>query len=487
MRKDLSQIEKQKILFATAEAAPYVKVGGLADVAGALPPTLLRTHASEADIRMILPFHPKLRTIALDIRKLGSFKLKSGQAPLEAGLYITSLDGVPLYLIETDAINEASSVYESDAALDAAKYVPFSLAILEACLFLDWIPDILHLNDWHTALTAHALKTLYKSHLQFKDIKTILSIHNLPYNGYGSQVVMSEMGFSPSNDQDLPLWARFTPLPLGISSSDKVVFVSRGYADEVLQEPMGSGLAEYLQMHKDKLDGFVNGIDTKVWDPATDPKLPFNFTADNLQGKAKNKSALQEELGFRVDERVPLLTVVSRLVRQKGIDIVLDALRKTLDLPWQFVILGTGDTDLEDAIRAMAGEFPERIAGIIKYDDAIAHRLYAAGDLYLMPSLYEPCGLSQMFAMRYGNLPLARATGGLRDTVIDFSSSSAEATGFLFEGTTGEDMAYCLRIALEQFKNQDLWPQMQQNAMRKNFSWDHAAEAYWNLYRQLAA
>lgn len=487
MAAEIKTDPKIKVLFATTEAAPYVKVGGLADVAGALPPTLTRLHADELDMRLIMPYHPQIKQKNLPVRSLGSFKLSTGAQALDVDLYVSSLEEVPLYLVDTRAIQEESAVYEGDPALDATKYVPFSLAILEACRFLGWVPDILHLNDWHTALAAYALKTMYKSDPLFAGVKTLLSVHNLPYNGYGAQPVMLEMGFAPSEDPELPEWARFTPLPLGIASSDKVVFVSKGYADEVLEEPMGSGLAEYLGLYPERLDGFVNGIDTELWDPMTDPKLRHPFSHNNLSGKALNKADFQEEYGFRVDERIPLLTVVSRLVNQKGIDIILDALAEIRDLPWQFAILGTGDVVLEQRIREMAVSMPERVAAILKYDDAIAHEIYASGDLYLMPSLYEPCGLSQMFAMRYGNIPVARATGGLRDSVTDYASSPEEATGFLFEGTTGSEMAATLREALILFKDKDAWSEIQKNAMTRDFSWNQASLAYWNLYRQLAA
>lgn len=473
------------VLFASAEVAPFAKVGGLGDVSGALPPALRDLAAGTLDIRLMMPFHAATKKFNPPHRLIGNFSFEANGRSIDTDLFISEISSVPVYLLDNEFINHDSPVYHGDWALDGMKYVTFSIAILEALRYLDWKIDILHANDWHTALSVHDLKTSYGDDPFFSGVKTILSVHNLPFNGWGSQEAMIALGLEPSIDPDLPDWAKFTPLPMGLSAADKFIAVSPNYAQEILTPEFGCGIEDYLQKHSDKVIGILNGIDESKWDPATDKAISSNFSLDNIEGKFKNKLDLQKALGFEVNPDIPLLTTVSRLDRQKGIPSIFKVLPDLADLPWQFALLGTGDPELERQANELSDQYPDRIACILKYDDIIARMLYASGDIFLMPSLYEPCGLSQMFAMRYGNLPVATSTGGLADSILDYSNDLGSATGFLYPEKNEEGLEQALRLALQVYEDKRSWAIMRRNAMSAHFSWRLSAGKYLDVYRKL--
>jgi len=476
---------KIKVLFATAEAAPFAKVGGLGDVGGALPPSLLQNFSDEIDIRTIMPFHAVVKSKNPPRKKIGDFSFQANDQQLDCELFISDIDGVPVYLLDNAYINHDSPVYHGDWQLDGMKYASFSLALLEALRYLNWKIDILHANDWHTALAVHALATTYKNDPFFSGVKTVLSIHNLPYNGWGSQEAMNRLGFTASQDPDLPDWAKYTPIPMGIAAALKVMTVSPGYSQEILTPEYGCGMENYLQKHSDKVMGILNGIDEDRWNPAEDEAISHHFTVDDLASRVQNKLDLQKALGFEVDQNIPLLTIVTRLSDQKGVPSIFDALPQLLDRSWQFALLGSGSSELEARARTLAETHPDRIACFIKYDDVISRVLYASGDIFLMPSLYEPCGLSQMFAMRYGNLPLATATGGLIDSIRDYSADPQTATGFLYDEKTTAGLLRSLNLALDVYEDQDAWQLMQKNAMTTDFCWKTSALKYLDVYKSL--
>ena len=283
----------------------------------------------------------------------------------------------------------------------------------------------------------------------------------------------------------MPDWAKFTPLPMGISAADKIITVSPGYAREILTPEYGCGIEVYLQKHSGKVTGILNGIDESRWDPAEDETLSHNFSVENLSQRVNNKLDLQRALNFDVNENVPLLTIVTRLSEQKGVPAILEALPRLIDREWQFALLGTGSPELETQVGQLAKAHPERVAAFIKYDDVIARMLYASGDIFLMPSLYEPCGLSQMFAMRYGNLPVATATGGLADSIRDYSADPQTATGFLYAQKATAGLVQAVSLALDVFQNKKAWQVMQTNAMATDFSWATSARKYLEIYKSL--
>jgi starch synthase len=467
-----------RVLHLAAEADPLIKVGGLGDVAAALPRALRNLPAdilgdTQLDIRLALPHHASIRT---DARPVAIFPMERDGKELSVQISETSLDGMPVYLIGGEPITGAGGVYSSNPALDSAKYAFFSLAALQIPRLLNWQADIIHAHDWHTALAAYAL-LLKRWDGQMTGISSVLTLHNLPYMGADVTDVLKSHGL-PVAQTDLPDWARALPLPLGLFSADRVVAVSPTYAQEILTPEFGCGLETFLHRRKDTLLGILNGIDTASYNPATDPALPFQYTADNPSIREKNKIALQEKLGLPVDPLLPILAMVTRLDQQKGVDIVFNVLQKLTDLPWQFILLGTGDLKLEEEARALQAAFPERIRIEARFDAALARQIYAGADTLLMPSRYEPCGLAQMIAMRYGCLPIVHATGGLSDTVTD-------AVGFRFKSNTPRTLRAAIIKSLAAYSDRPRWLSQQTAAMRADFSWAQSAKKYFELYQSL--
>lgn len=476
---------QMRILMVAAEAAPLIKIGGLGDVAGVLPKAIQSLNPSGIDMRVILPYHQVLRQKNLKTITLGSFKLETPAGKIPCHLHQYEGAEIPIYLLSNSFIDDTPGVYNGNPADDAMKYMSFSMAVLEAAKLLDWKFDVLHANDWHTAVSLHLLRTMRKKDPFFAGSKGILTVHNMPYNGWGSQKAMKTLGIKPSKNRKLPAWARHTPLAMGLAAADKVVAVSKGYAEEILTEPFGSGLSEFMQTLGDKLTGIVNGIDTDSYNPELDKHIAAHYSSADLSGKTACKQALQELAGFKVNPEIPIFSIVSRLDNQKGIGLALDSISRMVEEDWQFVLLGTGAPELEAQAADLAKEHTEKIACFIRFDDGLARKLYAGADVFLMPSLYEPCGLSQMISMRYGNLPLAHAVGGLKDTIIDYSKQADDATGFLFKDASGKGLRQAMQKALKVFKQREVWKKLQTNAMEKNFSWSISAREYLAAYQSL--
>ncbi|MGQ9833754.1 MAG: glycogen synthase [Candidatus Villigracilaceae bacterium] len=471
-----------KVLFVAAEADPFIKVGGLGDVAGSLPRALhALTHdftgGIDVDVRLVLPLHTMVRTESATLRPTVTFRLTRIGSKELVQIFETSLDGVPVYFVAGDPINRNGAVYSSNAALDGEKYTFFSLAVLEMLPHLGWQPDILHANDWHTALTVYAL-WMRRQKNEFPGTCSVLTVHNLPFMGPDLASRLAAYGL-PLVTSGLPKWARAMPLPLGLWSADAIVGVSPTYAREILTPEYGAGLEDFLQTRSDVLHGILNGIDTKLFDPATDETLAFNFKTENVSMRMLNKKDLQVRMDLKKDPSIPLLAMVSRMDPQKGVDLALDALRLLGDLPWQVIILGTGDPVLESQARLLQADFSEQVRVETRYDATLARQIYGGADILLMPSRYEPCGLAQMIAMRYGCLPLVRATGGLKDTVIP------DQTGFVFDDNTAEALAAAIRKALALYPDRKRWQAMQKTAMSQDFSWERSARRYFNLYQSL--
>jgi len=474
-----------RILMVAAEASPLIKIGGLGDVAGVLPKAIKALNPTAIDMRVILPYHQVLKQKNLKPKLLGSFNLEALSGVIPCQLFRYEDSEIPVYLISNSCIDDTPGVYCGNPADDAMKYMSFSMAVLEAAKLLNWKFDVLHANDWHTAVSLHLLRARRKTDPFFAGSKGLLTVHNMPYNGWGSQAAMKSLGIKPSTNRKLPVWARFTPLAMGLAAADKVVAVSKGYAEEILTEPFASGLSAFTQTLGEKLTGIVNGIDTDSYNPATDKHIAAWFSSSDLSGKAVCKQALQKLAGFKTDPEIPIFSIVSRLDNQKGIGLALDAINKMIKQNWQFVLLGTGAKELEVQAAELAEEHPEKVACFIRFDDGLARQIYAGADILLMPSMYEPCGLSQMISMRYGNLPLAHAVGGLKDTIVDYSTHPQIATGFLFEEASSKAIRKSMLESLSVFKKKSVWTQLQINAMEKNFSWSISAGEYLATYQSL--
>lgn len=465
------------VLFLAAEAEPFVKVGGLGDVAGALPRALraLTSDNVRVDVRLVLPMHS---VVHADARPAAAYSLKRGGAEVRVEAFETALDGMPVYFIDGEPIRASGSVYSSDNTLDGEKYTFFSLAALELPRQIGWDADIIHANDWHTALAAYG-NLVKRWDEGARRVASVMTVHNLPFMGPNVAALLDEYGL-PHAQTDLPEWARLMPMPLGLWASDAIVAVSPSYAREILTPEYGCGLEEFLALRADTLYGILNGLDVASFNPKDDPALGVNFDVDTLEKRPKNKELLQERLGLPREPLTPLFGIVSRMDPQKGVDIAFSALKSIRKLEWQAVILGTGDPKLEETAVKLQAELPERVKAQTRYDAGLARQIYAGADMFLMPSRYEPCGLSQMIAMRYGCIPIARAVGGLNDTVIHGE------TGFLFKPASFRSLAAAIRSALNTYADKTVWTNMQKAGMSKDFSWGNSARQYLELYQSLA-
>jgi len=468
------------ILFLAAEAEPFVKVGGLGDVAGTLPRALraLSTEELKIDIRLVLPQHSVIRQDSL--RPVKIYSIPRGSSEVQVEVYEGTLDGMPVYFINGDAIRASGSVYSSNNKLDAEKYVFFSLAALDLPQQLNWTPNIIHCNDWHTAVASYA--NLVRRWADKKHhTASVITIHNLPFLGPDIQDILESYEL-PLANTDLPAWARVKPMPLGLWASDAMVAVSPTYAQEISYDQVfGSGLQDFFKTHSDTLMGILNGLDIASYDPATDPVIEKRFSADDLSARKRNKTALQEKLGLPVLPDVPLLGMVSRMDEAKGIDIALKGLKMLSKQNWQLVLLGAGNPKIEDQARKLQELLPDRVRVETRYDAKLARQIYAGSDIFLMPSRYEPCGISQMIAMRYGSVPLVRAVGGLHDTVTD------SETGFVFVDTKVKSFNDTLKRALVLYPYHSRWANLQKAGMAQDFSWTKSAQKYLELYEKLIA
>jgi starch synthase len=465
------------VLFLAAEAEPFVKVGGLGDVAGTLPRALraLSTDELKIDVRLVLPYHSVIRDESL--KPVGIYSIPRGEAEVQAEAFEGVLDGMPVYFINGDPIRASGSVYSSNNKLDAEKYVFFALAALELPRQTNWNPNIIHCNDWHTALAAYG--NLVRRWEDRKNrIASMITIHNLPFLGPDVKEIL-ELYNLPLANTDLPDWARVLPMPLGLWASDTIVAVSPTYADEILHEEFGSGLQDFFRNRAESIYGILNGLDIASYDPQTDSVIANQFSADDLPARKQNKTALQEKLGLPVLPDVPLLGMVSRMDEAKGIDIALKGLKMLGKQKWQLVILGAGNPKLEEQAKKLQEFLPDRVRVETRYDARLARQIYAGSDIFLMPSRYEPCGISQMIAMRYGSVPLVRAVGGLHDTVTE------SETGFVFVDTKVKSFNDTLRRALQLYPYHSRWANLQKAGMAQDFSWSRSAQKYVELYKKL--
>jgi starch synthase len=471
------------VLFLAAEAAPFVKVGGLADVAGSLPDAL---RALGHDVRLALPgygaidwlrFAPVLRT---------RFDVPHAYGPQTAEIHETRSGQTPVFLVTGPPIPRDGRIYGAGIGEDAPKFIFFSLAALFSCQALGWKPDVLHANDWHTGTAVQWLATEGRRNEFFRSAASVMTIHNLLYRGEGSGRFLAEYRVPLTEaSRFLPDWLRDSPLALGLLGADMLSTVSPTYAREILTPAFGEGLDGILRARQDRLRGIVNGIDMDLWNPATDETLAAPFDGGTLAKRAANKKALQEEARLATEPRTPLAAVVSRLDTQKGFEIAVPAVRRWLAAGGQFVVLGTGQPSLEREFAAIERDHPGRASARLRFDTPFARRIYAGADMVLIPSRYEPCGLTQMIAMRYGAVPVARRTGGLADTVRD--AGDPDGNGFLFDEFSAWALGGALDRALSVYAHPEQWGQIQKRGMRSDFSWDRSAAQYVALYERAQA
>lgn len=482
---------KLHIAFASAEVAPFVKTGGLGDVAGSLP------HALKAAGADVVVFVPKYDTIAQEYKDrmehLCDFYVPLGWRNEYCGLERLNHEGVDYLFVDNERY--FSRGYPYGFFDDGERFAYFSKAIVEALQYLphtldNFTCDVLHCNDWHTAMAPVFLREFYQALPLYQNVKTVFSIHNIAFQGqYSAKVLNDILGLAhiPAAAFQLTCGPDAINYMQGaLNYTDAITTVSPTYAEEIKTPDFGEHLDGILRRRAPILQGIVNGIDTNGFDPATDPRIAQNFTVEDRSGKAVCKARLQEELGLEVRDDRPLMVMVTRLTRQKGMDLVTYALDRILSGGVQVAVLGTGDTEYENALRYFEGKYPGTMAARIQFDPALSQRMYAGADLFLMPSLFEPCGLSQMIAMRYGTLPIVRETGGLKDTVIPYNCYTGEGTGFSFAHFNGDEMADAVFRAARLFwDDRAAFNGLVENAMKADFSWKRSADAYIALYHNL--
>ena len=478
--------KKMQVVFASAEAAPFVKTGGLGDVAGSLPRALV---AAGADVIVMVPKYGTIASEYTDrMEHVADFYVSLGWRNEYCGLERLVIDGVTYLFIDNERYFKRD--YPYGFFDDGERFAFFSKAVTES---LQHLPegfqcDVLHCNDWHTALAPVFLREFYQGLPLYERVKTVFSIHNIAFQGQYADTILNDilgMAHIPNAARQLRCDERSINYMQGaLDYSDAITTVSPSYAWEIQTPEYGEGLDGILRRRSNVLSGILNGIDTDAWNPATDPMIHVNYSAADMSGKKACKAALQEELGLEVRDDRPLMVMVTRLTRQKGMDLVTYALDRILSGGVQVAVLGTGD--YEEPMRYFANKYPGTCAARITFDNALSHRMYAGADMFLMPSLFEPCGLSQMIAMRYGTLPVVRETGGLRDTVTPYNQFTGEGTGFTFANFNGDEMGDAVfRGARLYWDDHAAWDHLVQNAMAADFSWVRSADEYMNLYHNL--
>jgi len=469
-----------KILFLAVECAPFYKVGGLADVIGSLPRALRELGH---DVRVAIPRYRSIDGAKHKLTRAGStFSAYAGSEARRTEMLRSDASGVPTYFVWDERFFNRDVVYGQPD--EVMSFVFFVRAVLEYLRQDEWMPDIVHAHDWHAALAPTWLDLLGRADPRFASMASVFTIHNLAYQGVTGDAIWTFAGL-PARHTHLAVEQPGTInwMARGIAHADVVNAVSARYAREIMKPQFGAGLDLLLRERKDRVSGILNGIDADVWNPADDGTLAARFDAGSLERRARNKRALQRALKLP-HNGAPLLGMVTRLVEQKGIDVLLNAAGDLLSRDVQLAVLGAGDSMYEGALKALAARYPKKLAVALRFDDALARLIFAGSDMFLMPSRYEPSGLGQMIAMRYGSVPIVRATGGLADSVKDASRHQASGTGFVFGPYTARALLEAVDRALRAYRSERSWRAIQMCAMQADFSWARSARQYERLYRR---
>lgn len=474
-----------KILFVASEAHPFIKTGGLGDVAYALPKALRKLGL---DVRVIIPKFSEIKQeYKSKMLTLATFNVPVGWRNQYGGLQYLEYDGIPFYFLDNEYYFKRAASYGFFD--DGERFAYFCRGVLEAVNhMIDFTPDIIHLNDWHTGMIPPLMKEHYKENPRFDNIKTIFTIHNLQYQGVFSKDILSDL-LSISEDyyteEKLKYYDGVSFMKGGLNFCNKITTVSNSYAEEIKTSFYGEGLHGLLQVRDRDLLGIVNGIDTELNNPVKDKELFYNYNFEDVEGKSKNKIELQKSLNLPVSENIPMIGMVTRLAGQKGIDLVAHIIEELLQLDLQFVVLGNGEQKYEEMFKYYADVYPNKLSANITFNNTLAKRIYAASDMFLMPSLFEPCGIGQLIALKYGSLPIVRETGGLKDTVKPYNEYTNEGNGFSFANYNAHEMLFTIKKALTFYNNKEVWYNLVKNAMQEDNSWSKSAVEYRNLYTSL--
>lgn len=479
-----------RVLFLSSEVTPFAKTGGLADVAGSLPGALKR---QGVDVAIAMPLYRITREGGFPTRQLLSdLEVPLGGISLKAHvLEARTKENVPVYLFEREDLFDRPNLYgnsEGDYYDNLERFTFFSRAALLFAKQHGSSPDVIHCHDWQTGLVPAYLKTLYRDDVFYAGTATLFTIHNIGYQGLFPQHKLTACGLPPAafNLEGLEYWGQISLLKAGIVYADAVTTVSPSYAQEIQTPEFGLGMEGVLRKRSRDLHGILNGADYAVWSPANDPAIPYAFDIRRMEGKPRNKEALLKELGM--EKRLkdyPVFGMISRLSAQKGCDLLVQVMEKMVSLGAGVIILGAGEEKFQNLLERSAGRHPGAVALRIGFDDALAHRIMAGVDILLIPSLYEPCGLTQMYALKYGTVPLVRATGGLEDTIVTFDPRTKKGNGFKFGPYTPEAFMEAVTEAARLYQNRGTWQILMTNAMKEDFSWDRSAQRYLELYRSI--
>jgi len=475
------------IIFVSSEVSPFAKTGGLGDVSEALP---LALNEIGERCSVIMPFYRLVRKngYSPDLLK-EKIPLKIGKRALSFDLFLTEHKDTKFFFVRNDALYDREGLYgtpKGDHEDNALRFGLFARAVL-ASIPLIGKPDILHCNDWQTGLIPLYLKRIFKEKGYSKEIKVLSSIHNMAYQGLFNKDVMELLDLPADlfTMDGLEFYGKVSFIKSGIIYSDAINTVSEGYAKEILTKKFGCGLDGILRTRKNDVYGIVNGADYSTWNPETDKFIIKNYKQDNLKPKLECKKDLLKRFKIPFKKEKPLIGMITRLAEQKGVDLVIEAMDDILDLGANFVILGNGDEKYNRLIEGLNKKYKGRVGTCVAFDDPLAHKIEAGCDMFLMPSRYEPCGLNQMYSLKYATIPIVRATGGLEDTIEDFDLDTKEGNGFKFKDATKDDMLEAIRHAVGVFKNRDLWSSLQENGLKCDFSWEASARKYRDLYERI--
>lgn len=469
-----------RILYAASEALPYAASGGLADVAGSLPAAVNR---AGHDCRVILPLYKSVKTQYSDkLEFICNFIVDVGWRKQYCGIFKGQSGNVTYYLVDNEYYFGRDGLYGFYD--DCERFAFFSRAVLECLNHIDFRPQIINCSDWQTALIPVYYEVFYKFRNEYEGLKTVFTIHNIQYQGkYGMDVLNNVMGIPMYHTKLLEYDGSINMMKGAIETADKITTVSPSYAWEILDPWYSYSLDRALANKQYKLCGFLNGIDTELYNPETDPVIAKNFSAEDISGKAECKKSLLQELNLQEGDE-PLIGIVTRFVSHKGIDLIKYVFEDMINMGMKFAVLGSGEKIFEDFFKEMAWRHPDKVSITLGFVPELARRIYASSDMFLMPSQSEPCGLAQMISMRYGTIPIVRETGGLRDSVRD--AGGENGNGFTFKTYNAHDMLDAVRRAKDYYNNREAWTQLSIDAMKNDFSWDKSAELYIGLYRELA-
>jgi len=474
-----------RVLLVSPEIAPLAKTGGLADVAGALPKAIA---ALGHEVRAVMPYFRQVDEAGLEVVRMGqSVTVPIADHAESAEICVTHLDDVPIYLIDKPEYYSREYLYgtpDGDYEDNAERFMFYCKAVLAAAREIDFQPDVIHCNDWQTGLLPALLRVLHASDPFWAGAATVYTVHNLAYQGkfWYFDMPMTGLPNEVFTPEGIEYYGQINLMKAGIVYSDVINTVSKRYAKEIQTEEMGCGLEGILTARREDLYGILNGVDYSVWSPENDPHIPAAFSESKMGGKRKCKRALLDEYGIEGRTDKPLIGVISRLASQKGFDILAEAMEDILALDATFILLGTGDQQYHDLFTELAAEHAGQVGVKLGFDNALAHRIEAGSDMFLMPSRYEPCGLNQIYSLRYGTIPVVRATGGLDDTITNFSPSKGTGTGFKFKEYSAAALTSTVKKAVNVFKKRESWKQLVRNAMEADFSWERSAREYVKLY-----